>query len=120
MLSRLAFEDLDGVARAELHDRLLPVGATAHGLAHALFLTALVGRPDARDLHAEELLDRLADLRLRRVGMNFERVFAALLISRRGLLGDERADDGTMDRRHLLLPSLLLRRRSLRRRRLLI
>src|SRR3954469_8363248 len=120
MVARLAFEDLDRISLTELHDRLLPVGATADVVAHALRLAALIGRPDASDFHAEELLDRCADLRLRRVGVNFERVLAALLISRRGLLGDDRADDGAMDRRHLLLPSLLLRRRSLRSRSFLV
>src|SRR4051812_27547263 len=113
MVARLAFEDLDRVSLAELHDRLLPVGTTTDVGAHALGLAALVGRPDAGDLHAEELLDRSADLRLRRVGVDFERVLAALLISRRGLLGDDRADDGAVNRRHGLLP--LLRRLRLRR-----
>ena len=66
------------------------------GLPHALLLPAHVRRPDAGDLHAEELLDRRADLRLRRVGMHLEGVFAAVLIRRRALLGDQRAHDGAM------------------------
>src|SRR6185436_14100567 len=110
MVARLAFEDLDRITLTELHDRFLPVGATADVVAHALRLAALIGRPDAGDLHAEELLDRFADLRLRRVGVDFERVLAALLISRRGLLGDDRADDGAVNRGHLLLASLFRRR----------
>src|SRR3954469_10019987 len=114
MVARFAFEDLDRVSLAELHDRLLPVGTTSDVGAHALGLAALVGGPDAGDLHAEELLDRQADLRLRRVGVDFERVLAALLVTEGCLLGHDRADDGAMDRRHLLLASLLLRRRSLR------
>src|ERR1043165_6780694 len=99
MVARLAVEDLDLVALAELHDRLLPVGTTADVGAHALGLAALVGRPDAGDSDAEELLDRGADLRLRRVGVDFERVFAALLVAERRLLGHDRADDGAMNRR---------------------
>src|SRR3954462_510669 len=101
MCARLAFEDLDRVSLAGLHNPLLPVGTTTGRLAHALFLAALIGRPDAGDLHAEELLDRGADLRLRRVGVNFKSVLAALLISRRGLLGDDRAHDRAMNRWHL-------------------
>src|SRR3954465_9710609 len=92
----LAFEDLDLVAFAEFYNGLLPVRTTADVGAHALDLAALIGRPDASDFHPEELLDRLADLRLRRVGVDFERVFAALLISVGALLGDDRADDGAM------------------------
>src|SRR6185503_21164405 len=117
MGSRLTFEDLDRVAFAEFYNGLLPVRTTVDVVAHELRLAALVGPPDPGDLHAEELLDRGADLRLRRVGVDFERVFAALLITRRGLLGDDRADDGAMNRRHRLLPLLfrgLFRRRLFR------
>src|SRR5512134_3335838 len=57
-------EDLDRLALAELHDRLLPAGLAAADQPAPLRL-----RPHLDDVHAlhldlEELLDRLPDLRL--------------------------------------------------------
>src|SRR5688500_7921146 len=87
----------DGVALAERHDRLLPVRAGARlGLSNAARLAARVHRVHGRDLHSEQPLDRLANRRLGRVGRNFEHVFPARLVRRRGALGDDRADDGAM------------------------
>src|SRR3954464_7130412 len=105
MRSGSAFEDLNRVALAELHDRFLPVGTAADGLAHALLLAAHVRRPHASDFHAEELLDGRANLRLGGIGVHLEGVLPAILIRRRALFGDERADNGLMQRRHLTLPS---------------
>jgi hypothetical protein len=65
-------------------------------LSNPALLSALVGSPDARDLHAEQFLDGGADGRLGRIARDAERVFAALLIRRRALLGDDRADDCAM------------------------
>src|SRR5678815_4019387 len=105
---RLALEDLDRIALAERHDRFFPIGTTADVAAHALFLAAHVRRPYAGDFHAEQLLDRRADLRLRRVRMNLEGVLAFRLIRGRCLFGDDRPHDGPMEGRHgLLLPLLL-------------
>src|SRR5215207_7467634 len=59
-IGRSALEDVD-LALTEGHDRLFPVLARADRLAHALRLAALVRRPHAGDLHAEQRLDRLAD-----------------------------------------------------------
>src|SRR5205814_9788605 len=90
----LALEDLDRIALAELHDRLFPARPTADELAHALFLPALIRGPHVGHLHAEQLLDGRANLRLRRIRMDLKRVLAAVLIRRRGLLGDQGTDDG--------------------------
>src|SRR5688500_7553944 len=103
----LEAERLDRVSFAELHDRLLPVGPAAHRAADAAGLPPLLRGPHSRHLHTPELLDRLADRRLRRFGMNLERVLAPLLVRHRALLGDDRADDGLIQRRHGLRPLLL-------------
>src|SRR5919205_3967807 len=87
-----ALEDRDLVARAHLHDRLLPGPRAAGGQPAALGLGAHRRGADLDDLDVEQLLDRLADLRLVRVGMHAERVLVV-----RGehvaLLADDRADD---------------------------
>src|SRR5213083_816648 len=85
-------EDRDGVALAHLHDRLLPRPGLARRVAAPLGL-GLDGRgAHVDDLHVEQRLDRLADLRLVRVVVDAERVLA----QRRqhvALLADDRADD---------------------------
>src|SRR4051812_28281913 len=87
-----ALEDRDLVARAHLHDRLLPRPRAAGGQPAALGLGLDRGGPHLDDAHVEELLDRLADLRLVRVRVDAERVLVV-----RGehvaLLADDRADD---------------------------
>src|ERR1043166_3234141 len=103
---RLTLEDGDRIALAELHNRLLPIRAVARRLPHAAELSPLLRRPHAGDLHAEELLDGLPDLRLGSVGMDLERVLGAILIGGRRLLGDVRTDDRAIERRHGLLASL--------------
>src|SRR4051794_12677687 len=87
-----ALEDRDLVAGAHLHDRLLPRPRAAGGETAALGLGLHRGGPNLDDAHVEELLDRLADLRLVRVRVDAERVLVV-----RGehvaLLADDRADD---------------------------
>src|SRR3954463_5292994 len=87
-----ALEDRDLVARAHLHDRLLPRPRAAGGETAALGLGLDRGGPHFDDAHVEELLDRLADLRLVRVRVDAERVLVV-----RGehvaLLADDRSDD---------------------------
>src|SRR4051795_5528610 len=86
-----ALEDRDGLPGGDLDDRLLPAARAARGVAAALRLGRHRGGADVHDVHVEELLDRLADLRLVRVRVDAERV---LRRDREGvrLLGDDRAD----------------------------
>src|SRR3954468_13377445 len=87
-----ALEDRARGARAPLHDRVLPRPRAAGGEPAALGLGLHRGGADLDDAHVEELLDRLADLRLVRIRVDAERVLVV-----RGehvaLLADDRADD---------------------------
>src|SRR5262249_33862266 len=87
-----ALEDRDRVARAHLHDRLLPRSRAAGGQAAALGLGLDRCGADLDDLDVEERLDGLADLRLVRLRVHAERVL---------VVGGEHvallADDGTDD-----------------------
>src|SRR3954470_1597608 len=85
-------EELDLLARVELDDCLLPAGARALDQAAALRLRAHLDDVDGGDLDAEQLLDRLPDLRLVRVGMHAEGVLAVLDLGE-ALLRDHRRDD---------------------------
>src|SRR5919201_2830403 len=85
-----ALEERDGLALAEGHDGLLPVGAAAHAAADALVLAARDGGADGGDVHAEELLDGALHLDLRRVAVDLERVLLIRLAPALRLLGDER------------------------------
>src|SRR4051812_10710705 len=87
-----ALEDRDLVARAHLHDRLLPRPRATGGQAAALGLGLHRGGADLDDAHVEELLDRLADLRLVRVRVHAERVLV-VRSEHVALLADDRADD---------------------------
>src|SRR4029453_8176931 len=69
-----ALEDRDGVAWTHLHDRLLPGARAPRGQAAPLGLGLDRGGAHLDDLDVEERLDRLADLRLVRVGMDAEGV----------------------------------------------
>src|SRR5262249_52316546 len=84
-------EDRDRVARAYLHDGLLPRPGAPRGEAAALGLGLDRRGADLDDLDVEERLHRLADLRLVRVRVHAERVLVV-----RGehvaLLADDRAD----------------------------
>src|SRR4029453_5775596 len=69
-----ALEDRDGVAWTHLHDRLLPAARAPRGKAAPLGLGLHRGGAHLDDLDVEERLDRLAGLRLVRVGMDAEGV----------------------------------------------
>src|SRR6476469_3090077 len=73
-------------------DRLLPLTPAAGSVAAALGLALDRRRANVDDLDVEQLLDRLADLRLVRAVVDAERVLARLGEHER-LLGDDWADD---------------------------
>src|ERR671935_1078188 len=87
-LSLCSFEDLDRFALAQLDDRLLPAGLAAANHPAPLRLRLHLEDVDRLDVDVEELLDRLADLRLVRVRVHAERVLA-LLDQRVALLRDD-------------------------------
>src|ERR1700680_909301 len=80
---------------------------TADDLSHAAIFTAVVRGPDAGDRDVEELLDRFSDVDLGRLRVHTKGVFTAILIRRRGLLGDDRSDDCASQCWHRLLPLFL-------------
>src|SRR5688500_1999857 len=87
-----ALEDRDRVARADLHDGLLPLAGAAGGVAAALGLGGHGGGADLEHGHVEQGLDGLLDLSLVRVLVDAEGV----LVGRRedvGLLGHDGPDD---------------------------
>src|SRR4029450_2069327 len=84
-------EDLDRLALAQLHDGLLPARPPAAGHPAPLRLRANLDDVHALHLHAEELLDCLADLRLVRVRVDAEGV-PAVLEQAVALLGDHRRE----------------------------
>src|SRR2546425_7961088 len=106
-----SFEDLDRVAGAQLHDGLLPALAGALECTAPLRLRLNLDHVDARDLDVEELFDRLADLRLVRIGVDPERVAPARRVRIR-LLADDRGEDD-LARVHLLSLPLDERQRGL-------
>src|SRR5215218_9271858 len=71
-------EDLDALAFAQLHDRLLPAGLLASVHAAPFWLGLDLEDVHALDVHVEQLLDRLPDLRLVRLVVHAERVLVAL------------------------------------------
>src|SRR2546425_5917538 len=79
-------EDLDRVARPQLHDRLLPAGLASPESAAALRLRLHLGDVYAEDLDVEQLFDRLPDLSFVRIGVDAERVRVAPLDLRVALL----------------------------------
>src|SRR5690606_8251811 len=87
-----ALEDLDAVAFLELDDGLLPVRAAPDIRPPAAHLATDAHRVDADDRHAEDLLDRLLDLRLVGVQPDLEGVLALAHLGH-ALLRDERLDD---------------------------
>src|SRR3954451_14739797 len=101
-----ALEDRDLVARAHLHDGLLPRPRAPGGQPAALGLGLDRGRAHLHHADVEEVLDRLADLRLVRVRVDAEGVF---VVGREhvALLAHDRPDDG-LARVHVRRP---LRRR---------
>src|SRR4051794_37403451 len=87
-----ALEDRDGLARAHLDHGLLPRPSAAGGDAAALGLGGDLGGAHLDDVHVEQRLDGLLDLRLVRLVVHAERV----LVGGRqdvALLRDDRADD---------------------------
>src|SRR6476646_8340996 len=77
-LNLCPLEDLDRVAFLQLDDRLLPAGARPLAVVAHLRLRRDLDDVDRSDLDAEQLLDRLPDLRLVRVLVHAERVLAVL------------------------------------------
>src|SRR5271154_731966 len=93
-LDRLqALEDRNSLARADLHDGLLPrARATLGRGAAALGFPLHAQRPHLDDMDVEQRLDRLAHVRLVRVGVHAEGV----AVGRRehvALLGDDGTDE---------------------------
>src|SRR5687768_4081926 len=103
----LCLENVDRVTVFQGDNRFLPVRTTPDDLSDAAILAAVVRGPDTGHSDAEELFDRRPDVGLGRVRVDAERVFTAILIRRRGLLGDDRSDDGACQCWHFLLPLLL-------------
>src|SRR5512143_2466652 len=95
-----ALEHRDRVAVLQLHDRFLPGRAPADVPPVAALLRAHHEGPDIGDAHAEQLLDRLANLRLGRLDVHAERVFLARLVGGRRLLGHHRSHDESVQVRH--------------------
>src|SRR5258706_5223249 len=88
----------------ELDDRLLPALLRALDLPAALRLRLNLDDVHAPDLHVEELLDRLPDLRAVRILVHAERVLA---VGGAGvaLLGDDRCEDDLAGLHYLALAS---------------
>src|ERR1051326_865568 len=86
-------EHLDGLALLEGHDRLLPARAAAGVDADPLGLAVEQHRAHLRDADAEDLLDRLADLDLVRLGVDVEQVLVLPLAELGALLGHQRLTD---------------------------
>src|SRR3954454_12922335 len=87
-----ALEDRDGLAGTHLHHGLLPRPGAAGGDAAALGLGGDLGGAHLDDVHVEQRLDGLLDLRLVRLVVHAE----CVLVRGRehvALLGDDRADD---------------------------
>src|SRR3954454_9545912 len=91
-LQLCSFEDLDRAPLLQRHDRLLPALAGALEGTATLRLRLHLDDVDACDVHVEELLDGLADLRLVRVLVDAERVAAARRACVRLLADDRRKD----------------------------
>src|SRR5919204_4457927 len=85
-------EDLDRVAGAQLHDRLLPAGLRAPVQATPLRLRLHLGDVHADDLDVEQLLDGLAHLGLVSVRVDAERVLVVVDLRVR-LLGHDRSEE---------------------------
>src|SRR3954452_5552655 len=86
-------EDLDLLAGVEFHDGLLPAGARALDQAAPLRLRPHLDDVDRRHLDVEQLLDRLAHLRLVGVGVHAERVLAVFDLGVALLRDDGRDED---------------------------
>src|SRR5712691_11637188 len=80
--------------------RLLPVGPPAHEASLPLHLAVDVGHPHVGDLHPEERLDRLLDLRLGRVAVHLEAERTLLFLERGRLLRDQRPAEDLVEGFH--------------------
>src|SRR6478609_129348 len=99
-----ALEHGDRIAFLERDDGLLPARGGAAGAAARDGVAAHLHGADARGRDAEQLLERVADLILVRLGVHLERVHLPSLIGGRALLGHHRADDDLVQRGHYLFP----------------
>src|SRR3990172_11107511 len=88
-----SLEELDRLARSQLHDRLLPGGLAPEVAADPAGLAPHAHGPDGDDADVEELLDRAADLVLVRTRIDREGDEVLLLAPDGALLGDERPAD---------------------------
>src|SRR5262245_17496844 len=88
-----SLEEVDPAALGEGDVGLLPVGTASLVPADAPHLAHLAVGADLRDLHLEERLDGLADLRLVGAGVDAEHDLVAQLVHQRALLGDDRTLD---------------------------
>src|SRR5205085_8506613 len=89
----LCLENVYRIAFGEPHNGFLPMRTTSDCLTDAAILASMIRGPDAGDLDVEELFDRAADLGFRRFAVNAKRILTAILVRRRGLLGDDRSQD---------------------------
>src|SRR5688572_30326111 len=92
MLLRL-LEELDALPLGQRDVGLLPCRTPADVPSHAAALAEEARRAHPLDLDAEELLHRLADLDLVRLGLHAQHDLVAGLGNERALLGDDRAAD---------------------------
>src|SRR5437867_3635263 len=88
-----SLDEFDLVPRLERHDRLLPARPAALEAPHALPLAPTRLRPHGSDLHAEDLLHRMADLDLVRVPRDLESHGVQLVLEAHALLGHQRAHE---------------------------
>src|SRR5437867_663891 len=88
-----SLDEFDLVPRLELHHRLLPARPGALEAPHALPLAPARLRPHGSDLHAEDLLHRMADLDLVGVPRDLEGHGVQLVLEAHALLGHQRAHE---------------------------
>jgi hypothetical protein len=85
--------DVELLTLGQLHDRLLPRGATPRVATQALGLPEHVLRGHGDHLDVEEILDGLADLRLRGPGVHLEGVLVLVVAQGHAALGHQRLLD---------------------------
>src|SRR4051795_9317047 len=108
-----ALEYGDRIAVLERHDCLLPALGGALDPPPGDRMPPHLHGADPGDGHREHRLNGGPDLVLVGLGVHLEGVLLARLVGRRALLGDHRTDHDLVQRGHLLVPLLLLRRRLL-------
>src|SRR6185295_10692673 len=100
-------EEIDALAFAERHVRLLPIGAAAEALADPAHLAEDVRCPDLQHLHLEQALDGALDLELVGVRTHLEHHLVPGLVHERPLLGDERGRDDVVLALHAATRALI-------------